>query len=68
MIKYYLTKDLFYEVTMKEHMNEPIEYSWTDQDVLAEYRKWEDKRKVSRIFDIPVSEINKILKRNEALQ
>lgn len=53
---------------MKEHMNEPIEYSWTDQDVLAEYRKWEDKRKVSRIYDIPVSEINKILKRNEALQ
>lgn len=49
-------------------MNEPIEYSWTDQDIVTEYRKWEDKRKVSRIYDIPVSEINKILKRNEALQ
>lgn len=53
---------------MKEHMNESIEYSWTDQDIVTEYRKWEDKRKVSRIYDIPVSEINKILKRNEALQ
>lgn len=52
---------------MKEHMNEPIEYSWTDQDVLAEYRKWEDKRKVSRIFGITVKEINTILKRNGVL-
>lgn len=52
---------------MKEHMNEPIEYPWTDQDIVEEYHKWEDKRKVSRIYDIPVSEINKILKRNEAL-
>ena len=52
---------------MKEHMNEPIEYSWTDQDIVAEYHKWRDKRKVSRIYGVPVLEINKILKRNDAL-
>lgn len=52
---------------MEKHMNEPIEYSWTDQDIVEEYHKWGDKRKVSRIYGVPVSEINKILKRNEAL-
>lgn len=52
---------------MEKHMNEPIEYSWTDQDIVAEYHKWGDKRKVSRIFGITVKEINTILKRNGVL-
>ena len=49
---------------MQEYINEPIDQAWTDQDVISEYQKYKDKRKVSRIFDITVKEINVILRRN----
>lgn len=52
---------------MQEYMNEPIDQVWTDQDVMSEYQKYQDKRKVSRIFDITVKEINSILRRNGAI-
>lgn len=52
---------------MTSYMNEPIDHEWNDQDVVAEYQKCQDKRKVSRIFDITVKDINAILKRNGAL-
>lgn len=52
---------------MQEYMNEPIDQVWTDQDVMSEYQKYQDKRKVSRIFDITVKEINAILRRNGAI-
>lgn len=52
---------------MTSYMNEPIDHAWNDQDVVAEYQKCQDKRKVSRIFDITVKEINIILKRNGVL-
>lgn len=52
---------------MEECMNRPLNYVWTDQDVILEYQKYQDKRKVSRIFDITVKEINEILRRNEVL-
>lgn len=45
-------------------MNEPVDYSWDDQDVILEYRKCNDKRKVARVFGITVKEINTILKKN----
>ena len=45
-------------------MNEPVDYSWDDQDVILEYLKCNDKRKVARVFGITVKEINTILKRN----
>lgn len=47
---------------MEECMNRPLDYVWTDQDVILEYQKYQDKRKVSRIFGITVKEINTILK------
>lgn len=49
---------------MEQYMNNPVEYTWTDQDVISEYQKYQDKRKISRIFQITVKEINAILKRN----
>lgn len=49
---------------MEEYMNIPIDQVWTDQDIILEYQKYQDKRKISRIFDITVKEINAILKRN----
>lgn len=52
---------------MEQYMNKPIDHFWTDQDVIEEYYKWGDKRKVSRIYDIPIKDINQILKRNGAI-
>lgn len=52
---------------MGDYMNKPIDYVWTDQDVIIEYQKYQDKRKVSQMFGITVKEINAILKRNEVL-
>lgn len=52
---------------MEEYMNKPVDCVWNDQDVVSEYQKCQDKRKVSRIFDIAVKDINAILKRNGML-
>ena len=52
---------------MEEYMNKPVDRVWNDQDVIAEYQKYQDKRKISRIFDIAVKDINAILKRNGML-
>lgn len=52
---------------MEECMNRPLDYVWDDQDVVTEFRKYQDKRKVSRIFDITIKEINEILRRNGVL-
>lgn len=52
---------------MNEYMNSPIERPWSDRDVVIEYQKCQDKRKISRIFDVTVKEINIILKRNGVL-
>lgn len=49
---------------MDEYMNEPVDYKWDDKDIIKKYNQCQDKRKVSRIYDIPVKEINQILKRN----
>ena len=49
---------------MDEYMNEPVDYKWDDKDIIKEYNQYQDKRKVSRIYDIPVKEINQMLKRN----
>lgn len=67
MIKYNPINDLFYEVCMEEYMNKPVDRVWNDQDVVAEYQRYQDKCKVSRIFDITVKDINAILKRNGML-
>ena len=64
MIKYNPIKDLFYEVCMEQYMNKPEDCNWDDKDIIKAYNQCQDKRKVSRIYDIPVKEINQILKRN----
>lgn len=64
MIKYKAIKERFCEVYMEEYMNEPVDYKWDDKDIIKAYNQCQDKRKVSRIYDIPVKEINQILKRN----
>ena len=52
---------------MEEYMNKPVDRVWNDQDVVSEYQRYQDKCKVSRIFDITVKDINAILKRNGML-
>lgn len=49
---------------MEEYMNKPVDRVWNDQDVVSEYQKCQDKRKVCRIFQITTKEMNVILKRN----
>lgn len=52
---------------MEEFMNKPVDYEWTDQDIILEYQKYQDKRKVSKIFQITIKEINAILRKNGVL-
>lgn len=47
---------------MEKYMNAPMKSSWTVQDIIAEYMNSKDKKTISRIYQIPVSEITKILK------
>ena len=49
---------------MEEYMNKPEDRNWDDNDIVREYTQYQDKRKVSRVYDIPVKDINQILKRN----
>ena len=47
---------------MEKYMNKPIEYTTTDEDVIAEYLIYKDKKKVAKIFCITVKQVNDILK------
>ena len=47
---------------MEKFMNEPVEKAITDEDILNDYRIYNDKRKVARIHGITVKELNEILK------
>ena len=41
-------------------MNEPIDYNWTNVDVLREFNVLQDKKKAVKIYQITVQELNKI--------
>ena len=47
----------------KQFMNEPVDWSWTEDDLIAEFEERQDKRKVAKIFCIPVREVTAILKK-----
>lgn len=42
-------------------MNLPVDYEFTDQDIINEYKQVRDKKKVAAIYGIAVSEVTKIL-------
>ena len=44
-------------------ISRPIEYNVDDADIIMEYEKCHDKKKVARIFLIPVKQVNEVLKR-----
>lgn len=47
---------------MEKYMNKPVEYNWTDEDVIVEYEKYNDKKKVAKIFCMTTKQVNEILK------
>lgn len=52
---------------MREFMNPPTPTQTTPSDIIAEYRKTGDKRRVAREYLISVSEVTTILKESEKL-
>ena len=47
----------------KQFMNEPVDWSWTEDDLVTEFEECQDKRKVAKIDCIPVREVTVILKK-----
>lgn len=47
---------------MEKYMNSPVEYDWTEEDIIAEYVKIKDKKKVAKIYCITTKQVNEILK------
>lgn len=50
---------------MENYMNKPIPYEWTNEDIIKEYEKCQDKKKVAFIWGISVKEVNEILKQRK---
>lgn len=46
-------------------MNSPVDYEFTDQDIVNEFVKVGDKKKVAAIYKIPVAQVTEILKKNK---
>ncbi len=48
---------------MREYMNEPVDFRWSDTDIAqAYYQHEENKRAVKRIFCLTTKELNRILR------
>ena len=43
-------------------MNPPEPQTWTEDDVCREFEQIGNRRKVAKIFDIPLREVNRILR------
>lgn len=46
-------------------INKPVDYKFTDQDIVNEFVKVRDKKKVAAIYKIPVAQVTEILKKNK---
>lgn len=47
---------------MKININEPIDHKWTPEDVVEDYRKYQDKKKVAKIYGTTAKEVAQIIK------
>ena len=47
------------------YMNEPIVYVWIEKEIYEEYQKYKDKKIVAKIYAMPVSQITKIIQKQE---
>lgn len=50
---------------MREYMNKPIDHNWTKEDIVKEYERIKDKKKVAKIYCITTKEVTEILKRKK---
>lgn len=46
-------------------INKSVDYGFTDQDIVNEFVKVGDKKKVAAIHKIPVAQVTEILKKNK---
>lgn len=49
---------------MKKYMNEPVDYTFTDKDVIKEYQQFGDVKRTAAVFCIDNKTVKEILKRN----
>ena len=49
---------------MENFMNTHIEYNWTENDIIEEFEKYKDKKKLAKIYGVTVQQVTEILKRN----
>ena len=47
---------------MEKYMNKPVEYNWTEEDIISEYNALDDKKKVAKTYCITTKKVNEILK------
>lgn len=45
-----------------EFMNPPVQHNVTDMDIIAEYNRYNDAKKVAKIFDLSVQDVKEVLK------
>lgn len=51
---------------MGNFMNEPVEQNWTEEDIVEEFEKYKDKKKVAKIYGITTQQVTEILKRKRS--
>lgn len=45
-------------------MNEPVEYDWTNEDIIREYNDYKDKKAIAKMYLITVKQVTGILKKS----
>jgi len=43
-------------------INKPVDYEWKSEDVVEDYRKYQDKKKVAKIYGITTKEVTQSIK------
>ncbi|WP_313069882.1 hypothetical protein [Lacrimispora sp.] len=51
---------------VENFINKPIPHEWTHDDIIRDYEKCQDKKKVAAIWRISVKEVNEVLKQVKA--
>lgn len=44
-------------------MNQPVQHNVTDEDIVAEYQKYNDVKKMAKIFDLSVQDVRDVLRK-----
>ena len=52
---------------MNEYMNKPVDYEFTDNDIIMEYKRFGDVKRVAAVFCVEVKAVKQILKKEGVL-